>query len=78
MIISILSPKGLVFEGTALSARIPTSDGLIGILPNHAALLTKLGIGKLEVESENSETKFFEINGGILEVADNSLTILSN
>ena len=77
MKISILNPKGIVFEGSAQSVIAPSSDGLIGILPNHAPLLTKLGEGELKLKA-NGKEEAYPILGGVMEVVNNEITILSN
>jgi F-type H+-transporting ATPase subunit epsilon len=49
----------------------PASDGEIGILPHHAPLLTRLGIGELRLKKGN-ETKLLAVSGGFLEVQSGS------
>lgn len=54
-------------------------DGLMGFLPGRAPILGKLGIGELKLEfaggSKNSGSYF--VDGGVLQMAENELTILA-
>jgi F-type H+-transporting ATPase subunit epsilon len=47
--VSITSPDGPVFEGTASSVVIPEWSGELGILPRHAPLIARLGSGELRI-----------------------------
>lgn len=54
-------------------------DGLMGFLPGRAPILGKLGIGELKLEfaagSKNAGSYF--VDGGVLQMAENELTILA-
>ena len=45
--VSVISPERVLFEGTATAAVVPAFDGEVGILPQHAPLMTLLGRGTL-------------------------------
>ena len=45
--IEIATPERLLAREKAMRAQIPAKDGYIGVLPDHAALLSELGIGAL-------------------------------
>lgn len=54
-------------------------DGLMGFLPGRAPILGKLGIGELKLEfagGAKAQGNYF-IDGGVLQMADNELTILA-
>ena len=55
----------------------PGTVGELGILPNHAALVTSLGAGDLRVRDEFGEEDFF-ISGGFLEVSGDVVTVLAD
>lgn len=55
----------------------PGSLGELGILPNHAPLITSLAPGELRVKSSNGEEEFF-ISGGFLEVQADEVTVLAD
>ena len=73
--IQITTPEKLVVDRQADYAEIPGKDGYMGILPDHAALLSELGIGTLSVTS-GGQTRNFTIAGGYVEVRDNHVRVL--
>jgi len=56
---------------------MPTSTGQIGVLPNHAPIITALDIGILTVRKRSRWTSFAVI-GGFALVQENEITILVN
>ena len=55
----------------------PGIEGQLGILPNHAPLLTMLQPGELVVRKGSEETAIF-VTGGFLEVMQNRVTVLAD
>jgi F-type H+-transporting ATPase subunit epsilon len=76
MRVTVISPEAAVFDGEADSVVAPAFDGEIGILPNHAPLMTVLGAGVLRVEAGGT-TRKFDVQGGFLQVVNNSVRILA-
>jgi F-type H+-transporting ATPase subunit epsilon len=76
MRVTVISPESAVFDGEADSVVAPAFDGEIGILPNHAPLMTVLGKGELRVEA-GGVTRRFAVQGGFLQVVKNSVRILA-
>ena len=74
---SITTPEKLVYEGTARMVVVPSSDGELGILPNHAALMSLLGVGELRLEAENGGQSSFFVSGGFVQVADDAVNVLA-
>ncbi len=75
--LEIVSPLGIIFEGEADSVSIPTFDGRITVLANHAPLLAKLSEGEVELK-QNKKNTTIVIAGGFLEVKNNSVYVLSD
>jgi F-type H+-transporting ATPase subunit epsilon len=77
--LTILSPKGLLYEGEVKEVYVPSSSGPLGILPGHtpyiASLNSKGGVLKLAEASTNNEL-FFVIYGGALEVKKDKTFVL--
>lgn len=73
----IVSQDRTVFEGDVDIVIAPGEAGEMGILPNHAPLLTTLKYGILKVRSMNEELDF-TIAGGILEVQPDIVTVLAD
>ena len=76
MRVTVISPEAAVFDGEADSVVAPAFDGEIGILANHAPLMTVLGTGVLRVEAGGT-TRRFNVQGGFLQVVKNSVRILA-
>ena len=55
----------------------PGSEGQLGILPQHAPLMTMLEPGELLTRRGNEET-LIAISGGFLEVRDDVVTVLAD
>ena len=76
MTIEILTPEVILYEGEATYVGLPGSDGSLGILSNHAPLVTTLKAGEIVLQNDSSEQKF-EVKGGTVEVLNNHVTILA-
>lgn len=73
----ILSQDRMVFEGDADMVLIPGSQGEMGILPNHAPLLSTLKFGVLRVRIKDRE-EIFTVAGGIVEVQPDLITVMAD
>ncbi len=76
MTVNILTPDKQLYEGEATYVGLPGTDGSLGILSNHAPLVTTLRNGEITVKT-GSEEMSFEVNGGTVEVLNNHVTILA-
>ncbi len=80
MFIEIVTPDKKIFEGEATSAIFPGTDGSFQILNNHAALVSTLGKGNIifvKTINNKSEEVQMEVDGGVLEVLNNKVTVLA-
>ncbi len=73
----IVSPLGIVFNGEAESVSVPSFQGILTVLPNHAPLFTKLSEGEVEIRTKDKDLAFV-ISGGFLEIKNNSVHVLSD
>ncbi|MDG2369287.1 MAG: ATP synthase F1 subunit epsilon [Flavobacteriales bacterium] len=76
MNLQIITPDAELFSGEVDSVVVPGSDGLIGILNNHAPLVSSLKSGQVKINNAGDE-KFFDVNGGVVEVLKNKVVILA-
>jgi F-type H+-transporting ATPase subunit epsilon len=76
--IEIATPERLIVRDTAIRAQIPSEDGYIGVLPDHAALVARLGIGTLTYATSTGSRYVVAVHRGILEVADNHVRVLAD
>jgi F-type H+-transporting ATPase subunit epsilon len=74
--VAIVSPERTVFDGPAEMVVVPAWDGELGILRGHAPMLALLGKGTLRVTDGQAESRF-EVDGGFLQVADDTVIVLS-
>jgi len=72
----VMSPERTIYQGAADSVVAPAWDGQLGILRGHAPLMALLGAGELRV-GRGERTEHFRVEGGFLQVVDNTVTILS-
>ena len=74
--VSVISPESVLFEGDVTSVIAPAFDGEVGILENHAPMMTLLGKGSLRLGGASGE-KRFNIEGGFLQVVENNVRIVT-
>ena len=73
----IVSQDRMVFQGPADIVVLPGEMGQMGILPNHAPLLSTLKYGILTVRYQGQE-EVFTVAGGVVEVQPNIITVLAD
>jgi len=73
----IVSQDRTIFEGEADIVVLPGREGEMGILPNHAPLLTTLSFGVIRVRLDDKED-VYTVSGGIAEVQPDIVIILAD
>ncbi len=77
--VNIVSAEQSIFSGDAEMVVAPGETGELGILPNHAPLLTRIKPGTVKVKLVGqAEEEIVYVSGGILEVQPKALTILAD
>jgi F-type H+-transporting ATPase subunit epsilon len=76
--IEIATPERLLAREKAIRAQIPAKEGYIGVLPDHASLLSELGIGAMTYTTPDDHRYSLAIRGGFLEIHDNVVRVLSD
>jgi F-type H+-transporting ATPase subunit epsilon len=77
MDLQIITPDKTIYDGKASMVVVPGTDGLIGILDDHAPLVSALSKGSVKVVVDQEE-KLFELNGGVVEVLKNKVIVLAS
>jgi F-type H+-transporting ATPase subunit epsilon len=76
--VEIVTQEKLVFEDKAADmVVIPASEGMMGILPRHAPVLTTLGFGELIIRKGSAEERF-AIFGGVVDIRPGKVTVLAD
>jgi len=74
--VEIVTPSRVVYEGAASFLAATSMAGEIGIYPQHATLVTRLGTGEARVSKPEGGTDTFAIRRGFLKVESDVVTIL--
>lgn len=74
---SLVTPDAQVLETEADYVSVPAWDGLLGVAPDRAPLLVKLGVGPLRLDLPTGESRFYFVAGGFAQVVDNQVTLLT-
>lgn len=75
--VELVAPDRLVWSGEAAFVLARTADGEIGILRDHAPVLSVLDPGAVVIRDEAGNTQVAAVDGGFLSVANNRVSILS-
>ena len=77
--VSVVTQVKKILEQEAGYLRLRTSEGDIGILPNHAPFVAELSMGKMEIVSPNKDRRdIYFLSGGFLEISNNQATVIAD
>jgi len=74
----VVTAERKVFEDDVSMVVAPGIEGQLGILPNHAPLMTALTFGELHIQREGQEDVYIAIGGGFMEVGPRHVIILAD
>jgi F-type H+-transporting ATPase subunit epsilon len=78
MKVEIITPDAVLFsEENIHLVQLPGADGSFEIMTDHAPLISLLKKGKVKVSRKGEQPRFFEINGGVIEVLNNKVLVLA-
>ena len=77
MHVEVVTAERELYNGEATLVSAPGSEGRLGILPHHAAILALLAPGELRVDLNEQEEPIF-VSGGFIEVFENNVTVLAD
>ncbi|MDC3105301.1 ATP synthase F1 subunit epsilon [bacterium] len=78
MLLDILTPEKLLFEGKIKSVKLPGTNGEFEILNNHAPIISTLSKGEICVTNSKNDKEIFNINGGVIEMQNNKIIVLAD
>jgi F-type H+-transporting ATPase subunit epsilon len=76
--VRVITPDRVVWDAKAEELILPSSTGKVGVLINHAPLLTALDIGVMKLKSDDNNWTSIVLIEGFAEVEENKATILCN
>ena len=80
MTVQIVTPDGLIYDHHAAFVSVKTIDGELGILPRHINTIAVLEVDQVKVRrvDDDKHIDWIVVNGGIIEIADNVITIVAD
>ena len=76
MYIELVTPEKVVYEGQADAVTFPGTEGSFQVLNNHTPIISSLKDGEIVIKVGRDE-RYFEVSGGVVEVLQNKLTVLT-
>jgi len=74
-LLEIITPERIAFSDQVEMVSVPSSTGILGILPGHIPLFSRLVEGEIKITKKN-EDYFLAIGSGFLEVTHEKVNIL--
>lgn len=75
--VELVAADRVVWSGEATNVIARTVEGDVGILVNHAPMLSLMIEGVVEIETTDGETWVAAVDDGFLSVAENRVSVLS-
>jgi F-type H+-transporting ATPase subunit epsilon len=75
---SIVTPERIFFEGEVVSLVVPGSEGYLGVLTDHAPLITAVIPGKVVVRDSSQQEIVMAASYGFFEVSSNHAVLLAD
>jgi len=75
LLLEIVTPEEVGFDGEVENVTIPGSEGEFGVLAGHAALLSAVNFGELNYAKDNKKT-YYAVGTGYAEVTSHKVTVL--
>ncbi len=76
LILEVVTPSRQVVSDEVDLATAPGTDGVFGVMANHAPLLATLQIGEMHYEKDGEVVRL-AVSGGFCEVSNNRMTVLA-
>lgn len=73
----LVSPETLLLSGEADLVTVPGAEGDMGIMSNHAPLMTSLRPGMVSVNMKEGGEQSFFVRGGFADISSAGVTVLA-
>jgi F-type H+-transporting ATPase subunit epsilon len=77
MHLEIITPDKKVYSGEVEAVKLPGAEGSFGVLKNHAPIIATLQKGIVKITDTKKHVENIAINGGVVEVLNNKITVLA-
>lgn len=74
--VKVVTYEEKILEQEAEYVQVRTTEGDMGILPNHSPFIAELSTGEMKIRLEGTESIYF-VSGGLLEISNNVVTIIA-
>jgi F-type H+-transporting ATPase subunit epsilon len=78
ILLEVATPERLMLKESVIEVEVPGASGELGILPDHAPLLSELGAGLLRYKVQGQPASCICVSGGWVEVGPDSVRVLAN
>ncbi|RME60269.1 MAG: F0F1 ATP synthase subunit epsilon [Caldilineae bacterium] len=75
--VEIVTPRRELFNGDVEMITLPGIEGQMGVMGQHAPLLTILDIGEIVLHREGQEPEYIAVSGGVVEVRPDKVIVLA-
>lgn len=75
--VEIVTPRRELFNGEVQMVTLPGVEGQMGVMGQHAPLLTILDIGEIILHRTGEEPDYIAVTGGVVEVRPDKVIILA-
>ncbi len=75
---TLVTPERQLVDQQIKYASVPAWDGLLGVEPQRAPLMIKLGAGALRLDDESGQSQTYFVSGGFAQMKDNKLSLVAD
>ena len=76
--LEVITPDRMVLSDRHIvSVSVPGIEGYLGILANHAPMMTEMAIGRLDFRRADGTSDVMAISDGFVEIFENQVTVLA-
>lgn len=76
--VEVVTQERRLYAGEAVSLVAPGATGSFGVLANHQAMITTLGVGELRITDATGHQRLAALMGGFFEVSNNKAIVLAD
>ena len=76
--VTVVTPEGELWSGTAVAVTVPGSSGSMGILPRRQPLATELAAGQVQIRTLAGGPVSCTVTGGIVVVDQDDVTVIAD